>query len=92
MELNPESIDAYTKIISDPQEYSFTFTKLQDFFVQCDTVTAKHILAKQYLDHIGVPLPKVVLYIIMDNVFGQCNGKDENGNFGYYLKSINITI
>lgn len=84
--LNPETIDAYKTLITKPKENGLPFDAITECFDKSETVTAKHILAKQYIDYIGKPLPKVILYIIMDDLFGQCTGKDKNGDLGYKLK------
>lgn len=86
MELNPQTVDAYKTLITNPKENNLPFDSITDCFDKSKDVTAKHILAKQYIDYIDKPLPKVILYIIMDQIFGQCNGKDANGDLGYYLK------
>ncbi len=86
LSLNPEMVDAYKQIILDPIKFKMTFTPLQTYFEKSDTVTAKHILAKSYINHIQRDLPKVVLYIIMNDVYGQCRDKDADGHLGYYLK------
>ena len=55
-------------------------------FEKSDKVTAKHILFDQLIEVIKVPLPKVIFYILMDEMFGFGNYKDENGFLGYSLK------
>lgn len=86
MKINPETINAYTELLLNPSKHGLDFIPLTDCFKKSDTVTAKHVLAKQFIEYLGKPLPKVVLYIIMDNVFGQCDGKDPEGHLGYYLE------
>lgn len=85
--INEETIAAYKEIICNPRNYGFAFDSIKDFFIKSETVTAKHILANEYLNHMNLPLPKVILYIVMNELFGECNGKDEKWNLGYYLKS-----
>lgn len=86
IQLTPETVDAYKTLITKPKENGLQFDAITDCFEKSETVTAKHILAEAYIIHIDKPLPKVILYIIMDDLFGQCNGKDENGCLGYYLR------
>lgn len=86
MELNPQVIDAYKQILLEPSKYGFDFTPLKECFEKSEVVTAKHILFQQYGEYIDKPLPKVIFYIIMDEVFGFCNSKDEKGDLGYNLK------
>lgn len=87
MILTPETVSAYKELITDPQKHGLELIAITDFFVKSDKVTAKHILAKAYIDHIQKPLPKLILYIIMDEIYGCCRLKDENGNLGYNLTS-----
>lgn len=86
MQLTKEAVDAYTEIVTNPTKHGFTFTPVNQFFEKSDIVTPKHILAKAYIDHVEKPLPKVILYIIMDNLFGVCDGKATTGELGYHLK------
>lgn len=84
--LDPQTIAAYEEIITNPKQHGFDFVSISDFFEKSESVTAKHILAEAYMKYINKPLPKVILYIIMDRIFGQCTGKDEKGFAGYHLK------
>lgn len=87
--INEETIAAYRTILQNPSQYhaDFNFTPIKDFFIPSETLTAQHILAQEYISHINLCLPKLILYIIMNELFGNPNGKDEDGNLGYYLKS-----
>lgn len=86
MELNPQVIDAYKQILSNPSEHGFDFKPIKDCFEKSEKVTAKHILFNQFIEYIKKPLPKLIFYILMDEIFGVCNGKDESGNLGYHLQ------
>ena len=86
IQLTPETISAYKALITSPKDNGFEFTSITEYFEKSETVTAKHILAESYVNHINKPLPKVVLYIIMNEIYGQCIGRDENKIMGYYLK------
>lgn len=88
IELNPQSVDAHVKLLSDPKSYSLPFRPIKECFVKSETVTAKHILAKQFIENEVPALQKIFCYIVMDKVFGLCDGKDEKGNLGYHLKFI----
>ncbi|QIK58778.1 hypothetical protein G7050_02545 [Dysgonomonas sp. HDW5A] len=85
MNLTPETVSAYKELITNPQNHGLELTSITDFFIKSDKVTAKHILARAYIDHIQKPLPKVILYIIMDEIYGQCSEKADDGNLGYRL-------
>lgn len=84
--LSNETIDAYKTILSNPLEHGFSFKPLKECFEKSEKVTAKHILFEQLIELIKVPLPKIIFYIIMDEMFGFGNDKDENGFLGYSLK------
>ena len=86
MILNPQTIDAYKELLLNPSKYNLDFRPITDCFVKSDNVTAKHILAKKFTDYLNKPLPKVILYIVMNQVFGQCDGKDTDGYLGYHLQ------
>lgn len=86
MEINLENINAYKTILLDPHKHGFEFDAITDCFAKSEVVVAKHLLADAYLKYMDKPLPKVFLYIIMNEVFGQCDGKDTDGNLGYHLK------
>jgi hypothetical protein len=80
--LTPEVIDLYKDFLVNPGKHNLSYRPITECFEKSSTVTAKHILAKQYMDYLNRPLPKVVLYIIMDQVFGQCDGLDPVTKFG----------
>lgn len=86
MEINEESVKAYLAIISDPAKYQLSFRRIQECFEKSEIVTAKHLLADSYIVNEATELPKIFCYIIMDEIFGQCDGKDSNGDLGYHLK------
>ena len=88
MEINEGTIDAFHTLLTKPGDHGLDFTPLPDFFDKAETVTPKHILAKAYIDYMaasGRTLNKLVLYIVMDKVFGQCHAKASNGDLGYHL-------
>ncbi len=84
MELSPQAVDAYKKLIETPSEFGFDFKPLKDCFIQTDNATPKHILFEQYVDYIKKPLPKIMFYIIMDGIYPQA--KAPNGDLGYLIK------
>lgn len=88
IELNTESVAAYKEALTNPSKHGLPIRATQDCFIKSETVTAKHILAKQYMDECNGNLPKIFCYIVMDQVFGQCNGKDKDGLLGYHLKFV----
>lgn len=83
-----EVIEAYKTLLTQPGANGLSFKPITECFEKSETVTAKHILAKQFLTYLDKPLPKVILYIVMDQIFGLCDGKDSNGYLGYHLKFI----
>ena len=85
MELNKETIDAYKELLTNPKTHNLPFKALNECFIKADKVTAKHELYDQFIKYLKKPLPKVIFYIVMDEVFG-CGGKDDKGNLGYNVK------
>lgn len=86
--LTEDHIKAYKTILCNPEEYRLNFRPMKDCFEKSETVTANHTLAEVFLEYVNRPLPKLIIYILMDDLFGPCNGKDHDGNLGYYLKFI----
>ena len=86
MILNEQTIGAYKELLTNPFKHGLTFKPITECFEKSEKVTAKHILAKEFTDYLDKPLPKVIFYIVMNQLFGQCDGKDENGNLGYHLR------
>ena len=83
--LSPEVIAAYKIIIEEPGKHGFTFRPLKECFEESEIGTAKHILFKEYVDYIEMPLPKVIFYIIMDALFPVIK-TPPIGDYGYPLK------
>lgn len=91
MELNKQQIDAYKELLSNPKKHGLEFKGLNECFNKCEKITAKHKLYKQYIDYLKKPLPKVIFYIIIDEMFFNCVGKDDNGDLGYSIELNVIT-
>ena len=88
IELNSQSVAAYKEALLNPAAHGLPIRPIKDCFEKSETVTAKHILAQQYMDECNGNLPKIFCYIVMDDVFGLCDGKDADGLLGYHLKFI----
>jgi hypothetical protein len=84
--LSPEAVNAYKTILQDPVAYKMDFKPLGEVLVKSDKITAQHILFNEFAAYIKRPLPKVIFYIILNEIYGMTQGNDENGNAGYYLK------
>lgn len=91
IELTPGHIEAYKELLNNPSSHGFTFRKLTECFKESSTVIPKHELYKIYIDYLQKPLPKIVFYIIMDEIYGNVIDKDEtSGNLGYKLEFVDI--
>ena len=88
IQLNESTVEAYQRLVCNPSVYNLQFRSITECFIKTEEVTAKHILAGQYIKNETPLLPKLLCYIIMDNIFGQCDGKDQDGHLGYHLKYI----
>lgn len=82
--LNAETVALYKQMLTQPEKFQQTYKPLKDCFAASETATAKHELFAQYSDYIKKPLPKVMFYIIMDELYPV--GKASNGCSGYFLK------
>lgn len=61
--------------------------QIQNDFSPNDIVVANHELFDQWREATQrYKLPKLVFYILMDEVFGATSQKDSNGNLGRKLK------
>lgn len=87
MELNEQSVAAYTTLMKDPSTHGLPFRKLSDCFQECDTATPKHILFKDYQNEVP-QCPKVIFYIVMDSEYPKLIAKAPTGELGYKLKFI----
>lgn len=89
MNLTPEAVNAYKELMTNPAPHGLSFKPLAECFEECEKVTPKHILYERYLEYLQKPLPKVIFYIIMDELYGHFIAKDEDTkNLGYRLKLI----
>jgi hypothetical protein len=91
MNLSKEAVDAYKELLSNPKKNNLPIEPITDVLVKSDTVIAQHNLFKQYLSYLNsklpnADLPKVIFYILLEEIFGPCTGKDETGCAGYHLK------
>jgi len=86
MIITPAAVAAFKECITHPSNHGLSITPITDFFIPGEVVIPKHILARAYMDHINKPIPKLVLYIIMDEIYGVCTEKAADGCLGYRLK------
>lgn len=90
MNLTPQAVDVYKQLMTNPNEHGFfDYKPLAECFEECEEVTPKHILFESYKAYLKRDLPKVIFYIIMDELYGKLIAKDERtGNLGYKLKLV----
>ena len=67
------------------------FKPFDQLFIFSETVTAKHELYGQFVANTGCKIPKIFIYIVMDDLFGVAQEKDINNNLGYKLMFNQIT-
>lgn len=85
MQLTPELVAAYKEALQHPEKLQLDFRPIEECFVNSETVTANHVLAQQYLDYTAKGIPKVIFYIIMQQLYGMPMWNDPEGHAGYYL-------
>lgn len=94
IQLTPGHVSAYKEILTNPEKNGFDFRPITECFIESETVTPKHELFNVYIDYLQKPLPKVMFYIIMDDLYGNLAGQAINaegkpGCLGYKLEFIN---
>jgi len=89
MTLSPELIAEYKRLLLNPIEGNLPIMPIKEFFTKSEIVTPLNVLAKAYMDHVGSGLPKMILYIVMFDIYGHPKDKAENGSAGYYLTTPN---
>lgn len=62
------------------------FKPLPECFKPSGSVTDFEMLFHVYRAYIDELLPKWIFYLTLRQVFGEPNGKTDNGRQGYYLK------
>lgn len=92
MQLNKATINQYKDFLENPQKYDCNYKPIKECFAPSKHVTPQDKLYELYIAHIDKPLPKVVFYIIMQELYDEYRGKapyDEKtkkgGEFGYAL-------
>lgn len=94
IQLTPGHVAAYKELLTNLEKNGFNFRPITECFKEIETVTPKHELFNVYIDYLNKPLPKVMFYIIMDELYGHLIGQAINaegkpGNLGYKLEFIN---
>lgn len=87
--LTPETVKIASDILIGGQMKDFNGNQVPPFkecFEESETVTAKHILWNGFVEKTGCQIPKIFGYLVMDELFGQCTGKDSDGYAGYHKK------
>lgn len=86
MTLSPEMIEHAKKEIN-----------IQQYFIRSEVCTPKHLLFKEFTEKTKwANLPKIIFYILMDELYPRSIAKAPNGDLGYlleiYAKPIEETI
>lgn len=84
IQLNEATVDAHFELMTKPQKYNLDFRPLEDCFEESETVTAQHILFKDYATEIPM-CPKIFFYLVMEKVYGPAREIDAQGNLGFKL-------
>lgn len=84
MNLTPETVSAYRDILANPTKHNLPFPSFRDLFLPSDYAIAKHIAHDKYEKIIDRNIPKVIFYILLDEIFPQ--KKDSAGNLGWCFK------
>ncbi|KPE51259.1 hypothetical protein [Chryseobacterium indologenes] len=84
MTINQEMVSAYKECLANPKKHNLSFPSLREIFLPSDIAVAKHIVFEKYQIIIGREIPKLIFYIILDEVFPQ--KKADDGNLGWCLE------
>lgn len=84
MQINEQTIFAYKEMLADPEKHNLPFQSLREIFLPSDIAIAKHIVYNEYQKVIDRNIPKLIFYIIMDEIYPQKIA--ENGDLGYCLE------
>lgn len=85
MELDPQTIEAYKECLNNPAKYNLKMQPFKDYFVQSENITALHVLAKDFQENVNRNVTKFIIYLLLQDHFGNPNGKDTEGFGGYNL-------
>lgn len=89
MVLSPQAVNAYKELLTNPKSHGLSFNPLNECFEETQEITPRHELYEAFLNYLQKPLPKIMFYIIMDEMYSPLIGKDERtGDIGYRLKLI----
>lgn len=98
--MTPESVALFRKFVEHPEEFDgCDYKPIRECFQKSDRCTPQHILFGEYIAYLKRPLPKVMFYIIMDEIFPELKGKAPSvcdaegrhvsgGEIGYYLECV----
>lgn len=84
LNLTPDVVDGYQEILMHPQDHGFDFAPLDQVMIPADEYFDNSALFKLYVAYIGVPLPKIIFYIIMNRMYGP--GPTPQHTIGYKVK------
>jgi len=85
MNLTPDVVAAYKTLMTKPKENGLDeMPSLEECFVAAEEATSKHMLYAKYIMLVGKPIPKVIFYIIMDELYPTVKAPD--GNLGWKLE------
>ena len=82
--LGNQEIEAYKTILKEPQVYGLKMKPFNEYFSECEKVTAQHELAAQFRT-VNHAVPKFIVYLLLVDFWGYATEIDEKGNLGYRL-------
>jgi hypothetical protein len=85
IELTPAAIEAYKEAVSNPSKHNLKMRLFAECLQKSETITASHILFDAYHKNENHKVPKVIFYMLLEDIYGQAQGKDGDGYAGYFL-------
>lgn len=77
-------IESYKEILKNPKAYNLNMKPFNEYFIESEIVTAQHILAESLMK-INTAIPKMVIYLLFVEFYGNAREVDTNGDLGYRL-------
>jgi hypothetical protein len=87
--LNEQSVAAYKELLQNPGGHGLPFRPIKECFKPADVATPKDVLFNDFVTEVP-SCPKVIFYIIMDELYTNEIANAPDGKSGYKLQFIKL--
>lgn len=87
--LNEQTVSAYKELLQNPGGHGLPFRPIKECFKPSDVVTPKDVLFKEFVTEVP-KCPKVIFYIVMDELYPELIANAPAGQSGYKLEFIKL--